>query len=123
MSGSRGRSASRLTRVAFLGLLPMASGGCGFVLVHGPPTQHEQVERLNCTEGNAGPILDVAMAGLGGLMAVWAANQVRFDDYFYYVHDELVATGVTAAALYGLSAYVGFRKAKKCRAATQQLAK
>jgi hypothetical protein len=80
------------------------------------------MESFKCSQGNTGPILDVTAAGFGGVMAVWAANQGHADSYFYLVSDELTAIGVTSAVLYGVSAFVGFNKTKKCREATQRLA-
>jgi hypothetical protein len=113
--------ASGLLTVAFIVLLPMTIGGCGFMFVHGPPAGHQQMQSFNCTQGNAGPIVDVALAGLGGALAVWAAHQAHYDSYYYYVSDDLAAAGIAAAVLYGSSAIVGFFKTKKCRVATQQL--
>ncbi len=113
---------SRQLSVALIALLPVSVGGCGLMFVHGPPAGHQQMESFNCTQGNAGPIVDVTAAGLGGVLALWAASQAHADSYYYYVSDDLAITGVAVAVLYGSSAVVGFLKTKKCRLATQQLA-
>ena len=60
---NRKRFASRLTAIAFLGLVPAATGACGFIFSHGPPVGHEQMEYFTCTESNAGPIVDVIWGG------------------------------------------------------------
>ena len=67
---NRKHFASRLATPALLGLLPMATGACGFVLTHGPPIGHERMEGFTCTESNTGPILDVVWAGLNLLYGI-----------------------------------------------------
>ena len=74
----RNNTASRLIRIVFLWSLPMATGGCGLMLVQGPPAGHEQMESFSCTQGDAGPVVDLMLAGVGGVMAVWAANQAHY---------------------------------------------
>jgi hypothetical protein len=55
-----------------------------------------------------------------GFVVIAASNQ-GFGDYYYYVGDEFAAFGGTAAVLYSISAYVGFRKTKRCRQAMEHL--
>ena len=110
------KAALRLMRVVILGFLPIVMGGCGVVMVRPPPTGHEQMAEFTCTVGSVGPILDV-LASLGGLVTVAVAQ----GDYYYFVRPEMTAVGVTTAALYGISATVGFARTEKCRAATQRL--
>src|SRR6266487_2664309 len=35
-----------------------AASGCGWIFTHGPPTGHEQLEYIPCTESDAGPHLE-----------------------------------------------------------------
>jgi len=115
------RPLSRLISVASIMLLPIATVSCGFAFVHGPPAGHRQMDSFHCTRGNAGPIADVALSGVGVGLAVWAAHQGHYDSYYYYVSEGIAAAAIAAAVLYGSSAVVGFLKTKKCRAATQQI--
>ena len=48
-----------LRAIAFLGLVPAATGACGFIFSHAPPAGHEQMDYFTCTESNAAPIIDV----------------------------------------------------------------
>jgi hypothetical protein len=108
--------------VVWCGLLALPAAGCGLVLAHGPPADHQQLDTFHCTRSNSGPIIDVALAGLSALAAVAAADQWgEFGDYYYYVSDEVTVAGVAAAGLYSVSAYIGFRRTSRCRAAMDLL--
>ena len=84
----------------------------------GPPVGHEQMDYFTCTEGDAGPILDIVWAGLNVAGAVVCAA----DPDSYENSGACVAVGLGWGALSGTSAVVGFGKTKKCRDAKQQLA-
>jgi len=105
-------------RVVLLGLLPLTTGSCGFVLVHAPPPENEQMEYFTCTESNVGPILDAVVAGLSVVGIVYAAAGEG---------DTEVSTGaaiagnVVGVGLWGSAAIVGFNKTKKCREAKRAL--
>ena len=109
------RFGSRLMTIALLALLPMATG-CGFVFSHAPPDCHEQMDYFACTEGNAGPIIDVIWASLNILGALAAAGDP--DAYA----EGTVAIGLSWGILSGAAAGVGFNKSKKCKAAKRALA-
>ncbi len=115
---NRKRFASHLTVVALLGLLPMATGACGFIFSHAPPQGHEQMEYFTCTESNTGPIIDVIWAGLNVLGVLVVAG----DPDAYVNSSEAIAGGLAWGAFSGAAAGVGFNKSKKCRAAKRQLA-
>src|SRR5512145_1120840 len=51
-----------------------AASGCGFLFVHAPPTGHEQLEYIPCTESDAGPILDLVWGGLNVMGALIIAS-------------------------------------------------
>ena len=114
------RIAPRLTSVVFLGLLPMTTGACGFIFSHGPPADHEQrVGSFSCTEGNTGPILDVAAGGLNVLLAIAAAAGSDADIQGSQSDAAFITARLAVAAFWGLAASTGFNKSKKCRAAKQ----
>ncbi len=117
----RKRIVPRLTSVVFLGLLPMATGACGFIFSHGPPADHAtRVDAFSCTEGNTGPILDVVWGGLnvlGALMAIADPDNIRANTD--YEPGTVIAVGLGWGLLSGAAASSGFNKSKKCRAAKQ----
>jgi len=94
-------------------LLPLV-GGCGLVLMHGPPDV-ENPERLpyfSCTEGNLGAILDIVGSGLSIIAAISAAGDETLEN-----NTAVAGLQVGWAVLFGFSANSGFKKSKKCRAA------
>ena len=111
--------ASRLTAVAFLGLVPAATGACGFIFSHAPPDSHEQMEYFTCTESNAGPILDVIWGGLNVLAALAAVTGPGPEPIVS--RGALVAYSLSWASLSGAAAGVGFSKSRRCRAAKRAL--
>ena len=108
---------SRLSTLLLLGLLPVATGGCGFLLTQGPPTGHEQMTSFSCTEGTAGPVLDIVWGGLNVLGAIAVAS----DPDSYENPGQIQAVGIGWGVISGLSAANGFSKASRCRAALRQL--
>jgi hypothetical protein len=111
------------TRVALLALLPLATGGCGFILVHGPPQGHEQMVYISCTESDAGPIVDGIWAGLNLFGAIYAASLSEEDFFTPAERNAYVASGIVWTGFSSAAAVVGLNKTKKCRAAKEQLAR
>ena len=106
--------------VRLLLCLPLltAASGCGFLFVHGPPTGHEQLEYIPCTESDAGPILDIVWGGLNVLGAIVIASSP--DEYDN--PDLAVASGVAWGVISTASATSGFKKVSACKNARQALA-
>ncbi len=109
---------SRFATLALLGLLPVATGGCGFLLVQGPPTGYERMTSFSCTEGDAGPILDVVWGALNVLGAIAASS----NSTMYTNPGEIEAVGLGWGVVSGISAAAGFSKTSSCRAALRNLA-
>lgn len=108
----------RLTVVGLLGSLSVTQTGCGFLISHGPPVGHEQMDYFTCTEGDAGPIVDVVLGSLNLVGAVIiAANPDAFLD-----PQTSAASGFFWAVLLGSAAGVGFNKSRKCLEAKRQWA-
>jgi len=103
----------------FLLCLPLltAASGCGWLLMHGPPTGHEQMEYIPCTESDAGPILDIAWGVLNVLGAVAIASSPNE----YESPDLAVASGLGWGVISGFSAASGFKKVSACQRARQAL--
>lgn len=45
-----------LVRCALVACLSLSTGGCGFLLVEGPPSGHEDLEYFTCTDYKLGPL-------------------------------------------------------------------
>jgi hypothetical protein len=101
-----------------VGLMPLLLSGCGLIISHGPPIGHEQMPAFSCTESTTGPALDLVWAGLN----VFGAAAASSDPGSYDNPDEIVAVGLAWGVVSSVSAAVGFRKAKECRAALLLLA-
>lgn len=104
----------------FLLCLPLltAASGCGFIFTHGPPTGHEQLEYIPCTESDAGPILDLVWGGLNVVgAAIIAADPDAYDNA-----GVSIASGFGWGVLSSFAAASGFKKASACRSARQALA-
>ena len=108
-------------RVArFLLCLPLliAASGCGFIFTHGPPTGHEQLEYIPCTESDAGPVLDLVWGGLNVLGALVIASEPDA----YEDPEASVAIGLGWGVVSAFSASSGFKKSSACQRARQALA-
>lgn len=95
-----------------------AASGCGFLFVHGPPTGHEQLEYIPCTESDAGPVLDIVWGSLNVLGAIIIAGSPEEYDN----PDVAVASGLAWGAISAVSAPTGFKKVSACKNARQALA-
>jgi hypothetical protein len=98
-------------------LICLSTSACGFILVNAPPTGHEQMASFNCTESNAGPVLDIVWGGLNVLGALAASS----DPDAYANPDQIVGVGLAWGVLSGASAAVGFGKTSRCREARRSL--
>lgn len=101
----------------FVLCLPLltAASGCGFVFTRGPPTGHEHLAYVSCTESHTGPILDVIWGGLHVASAVLTATSPDEHPNPGFA----VAGQVGWGALLGFSAASGFKKASACKSARQ----
>ena len=95
-----------LRAIAFLGLVPAATGACGFIFSHAPPAGHEQMDYFTCTESNVAPIIDVIVV----------------IEAFVFGAERRIANRLVFAGLSGVAAGVGFSKSRECRAAKRALA-
>jgi hypothetical protein len=100
-----------------LGLLLLVSGGCGLLLTHGPPTGHEHLYHIPCTESNAGPLLDFVSAGFTVVYTVDEHSLLETD------REKAVnlVSGVLWTSLYTASGFIGLRKTARCREARRLL--
>lgn len=95
----------------------LASGGCSFMFVDGPPKRHRQLPYFTCTTSRGWPVVDTVFAGLYGLSAISAFANADSDN------DTTTVGAVTGglAALFIASAVSGYSDASQCREATEDL--
>ncbi len=119
-----------LTRSALVAWFSLSAGGCGLLLVSGPPAGHESLEYFSCTESRALPMLDViwgglSLAGLGIVVSdedesdedESGENELDDDDT-----KAVIGIAVASVALSSWAAYRGKKKVDACRDAKLHLA-
>jgi hypothetical protein len=118
MTAKPGRPARALL-VTLVAAASLGAGGCSFIFVDGPPTQHKKMPYFDCTSSNALPVIDVVIAGAEGLAAASAlASRSQYDSS--YVTSEAV-TQLGVAALFAASGISGLSKTSSCREAKDEL--
>jgi hypothetical protein len=88
---------ARRCTALFLLCTCLASTSCSFLLTQGPPRDHAQRTSFECTQTNGVPATDVAL----GVVTLFAGVGV----------------------LYGVSAFVGFKRVGECNAARREATK
>jgi hypothetical protein len=108
-------------------LLVMLSG-CSFVLVSGPPDNHQQLPAFDCTTSRLGPGLDTVWSILQVLNFATAAASTD-DDWNDNFGGDPPFSRSTAMPVYGVLAglgiagmYYGFSRTGECRSAKAALA-
>jgi len=105
-------------RAAYALLLAVATSGCSFVFVEGPPARYLEMDSFTCTEGNAVPIVDALWGGGSALGAINAWIEPTTRD-----RTEVMLLGSGMALVATASAVVGFRRRAACRAARLEVAR
>jgi len=108
-----------LTAVA-LGAALAGTAGCSFVLVQGPPSGQQKLPSVTCTRGNAVPILDAAVAGVG-LYSGMMLGILDERSSGWVVGAKAAGTAMLATGVvFGVSSIVGFTRTSHCRAAQRE---
>jgi hypothetical protein len=102
-----------------LAVASLGSGGCSFIFVDGPPTQHKKMPYFDCTSSNALPVVDVVIAAAEGLAA--ASDFASRDQYDSSSATTTAVTQLGVAALFAASGISGFSKTGACREAKDEL--
>jgi hypothetical protein len=103
-------------------------GGCSFALVQGPPSNHEQLPYVPCTEGRLGPVLDTVWTALQGLNLAVAvsSSDSEWDDVFGgsapLSRSAAIPLYVGLAGLGAAGMYYGFTRTSACRSARARAA-
>lgn len=104
-------------------VLAAGLSGCGFLFVDGPPADYSNMNYVQCTESDVGPILDAVWAGINaaGAIAI-AADPDGYEDDWDVSSGAGIASGVGWTILSGSSSLVGFNKVSDCRRAKREIA-
>lgn len=109
-------------------VLWFALSGCSFVLVSGPPANHQQLPAFDCTTSRLGPALDTVWTILQALnlsVALSKTNQ-EWDDQFGgsppFSRTTAVPVYIALAGLGAAGMYYGFSRTGECREAKTELA-
>ncbi len=108
-------------------LFTVMLSGCSFVLVSGPPSNHQQLPSFDCTTSRLGPGLDTVWSILQVLNLATAASKTNteWNDQFGGNPPFSRTTAMPLyAALAGLGVagmYYGFSKTGQCRSAKNEL--
>lgn len=109
---------------AIAAVIAMASlqPGCSFLFVKGPPANHAEVATFDCSDGYGWPAVDAIWAGLNGLGAATAGDDMDQGTGTKSgpSHDQIVAVGVSWLVVSGISAIYGFSKVSACREAKER---
>jgi hypothetical protein len=106
---------ARPSQLALL-TLALATGGCSFVFVDGPPAAHKKLPYFECTSGRGWPSVDLALGAIYGI-----AGAAAIADGDGYNSSESAITAVAAGALFAASAVYGYSKTETCREAKAEL--
>jgi hypothetical protein len=96
----------------------LAGGGCSFIFVDGPPTQHKKMPYFDCTSSNVLPVIDTVLAGVYGIGAAGEIASSAQSNTSSST-EPLIALGV--ATVFAASAVTGYSKTSSCREAKSDL--
>lgn len=113
----------RSSKLLLAPVLVLGLSGCGFLFVDGPPDDYMNMNYVQCTESDVGPVLDAVWAGLNAAGAILiAADPDAYEDDWDVSSGAGIASGAAWTILSGSSALVGFNKVSRCRTAKRELA-
>ncbi|MBL0216498.1 MAG: hypothetical protein IPQ07_21775 [Myxococcales bacterium] len=105
-------------------VLSLTVSGCSLLFTHGPgPVGKPPQTYARCTDSNTLPIVDAVIGGVLLLSALGAFGTTQDGDVSSDTADQGTAatiSGLLFAGLFGVSAFVGVGRTKKCRAAHQE---
>lgn len=90
-----------------------ALGGCSFLFTTAPPEHVTPYTTLDCTTGNAAPVIDSVIAALDGVGTVVEVNRGYSGAY--------IAAGVGWTIFEAAAAFYGYSVTSDCRAARDKL--
>ncbi len=105
-------------------VLSLTVSGCSLLFTHGPgPVGKPPQTYARCTESNTIPIVDAVIGGLLVLSAAGAFGTTQDENASSDTADQGTAatiSGLLLAGVFGVSAFVGVGRTKKCRASHQE---
>jgi hypothetical protein len=106
-------------------VLLVATGGCSFLFVEGPPREHRQMAYFDCTESRLVPILETILVAAEGLYlsaALRASDAEWEEDNDGLDRDDAIALSVVRGSVFATSAVFGYVRSSDCREAKAELA-
>ena len=100
--------------------LALAVSGCSWVLIDGPPANHQALDHFECDEGRGPAWVDVVVAGLGVVGAVTAEDDPA-EEWWGIGADTKRVGNIGIAVLSVASAATGFRRTSACTEAKRAL--
>ena len=125
-SGHRRKPLKLKSKSAFLALLivPLFSA-CSWVLVEAPPVGYERFNYVPCTSQKVLPTADAAVSAVTtwlGLAIIFEDDLSPASDYTFSLSKTTSAvTYLTSGVLAAVSASIGYKRAKACRAAQMEI--
>jgi hypothetical protein len=109
--------------VAVVVSLALASHGCSWLFVEGPPRVAPPPQfPLDCTTSRAAPVIDTIIAAPHALLAVVgvaamsdADSDSETDGIAHVLGGLIFLYGLSVTLVYGLSAHSGYRDTRRCR--------
>jgi len=114
-------------RVARALVLCLSLSGCSFLFVSGPPDNHRELPKFDCTKGRGWPVTDTVMGTIYALdLALSASGGLEEGTppekrLSAGANAALISTFAGLTALSAASAYYGFTRTSSCREATSAL--
>lgn len=113
----------RLAAAAVTVTVVLSAASCSWIFVDSPPSHQPPAGTpVYCTTSRAMPVLDVIIAVPNALVALIGVAIVadgddgtENDEIADAIGTGFIISGGIPAALYGASAYSGFKKTRKCR--------
>ena len=114
-------------------IVPLFSA-CSWLIVEAPPVGYERFNYVPCTQSKVVPTIDTGVAAVStwlGLMAMTSDEFVRSLENggtwlnvpgASYTKNGAIVTFLTVGVLTGVSAGMGFKKVRECRAAVLEVA-
>jgi hypothetical protein len=108
-------------------LFTVLLSGCSFVLVSGPPSNHQQLPSFECTTSRLGPGLDTVWTVLQTLnfVTTLARTEQEWNDQFTgeppFARSTALPLYAVMAGLGAAGMYYGFSRTGQCRSAKAEL--
>jgi hypothetical protein len=109
--------------LVLIACVSLPGAGCSMVLVHGPPSGHEDLGSFTCSEGVILPALDGGVAAASAVILATSASGSSSSESDAVSKGIGTLVGLGGLVLWGGSSIVGLNRVSNCKAAQSELAK